>query len=110
MDSSEVLEKILQLEGVSYELDLTNTEGRGRLGSLSGKEVARDRQLGFVAQDVEQLFPELVSTDDADFKGLQYARFAPILVEGMKQLTKEVRALRDEVNDMRRQLSAAQKQ
>ncbi|KAL9188530.1 hypothetical protein ACHAXT_006908 [Thalassiosira profunda] len=104
MDSSDVLERILQLDGVSYELDLSNTEGRGRLGSLSGKEVARDRQLGFVAQDVELLFPELVSTDEADFKGLQYARFAPILAEGMKQLANEVRDLRKEVNDMRRQL------
>ena len=92
MDSSEVLEKILQLDGVSYILDLANNQHP----SFTGNEESLVKQLGFIAQDVELLFPEVVSTDADDFKGIQYARFAPILVEGLKQLTAEVRALHEE--------------
>ena len=44
------------------------------------------REVGFIAQDVEQLFPDLVDTRDNGYKGLKYARFVPIITEGMKEL------------------------
>ena len=65
----------------------------GRGGVLSSDN--QERQLGFIAQDVEKVFPELVYNDASDFKGLQYARLAPVLVEGLKQLTMEVRSLQE---------------
>jgi len=98
VDSSEALEKILQLDGVSYELDFSNMQAHHRLGrGSSNSKKTQGRQFGFIAQDVEKLFPEIVSSDEHDFKGLQYSRFAPIFVEGLKQLTKEVRELAEEV-------------
>eukprot|EP00986_Skeletonema_menzelii_P008825 scaffold3838_cov157-Skeletonema_menzelii.AAC.15 len=92
MDSSEVLDGLIQLKGVSYELD---TEQMAFL-SGSNANAKTERQIGFVAQDVEVLFPELVYNDENDdFKGLHYSRFAPLLVEGLKQLTQEVRELKE---------------
>jgi len=104
MDSSEALEKILQLDGVSYELDFSSMRAsQHRLGKGSGNsENAQGRQFGFIAQEVEKIFPEIVFSGEHDFKGLQYSRFAPIFVEGLKQLTEEVRVLQDENNDMKR--------
>lgn len=93
MNSSEVLDGLLQLKGVSYELD---TEKMTSFLSGSKTSAASERQVGFLAQDVEALFPELVYIDDAnDFKGLHYSRFVPLLVEGLKQLTQEVRELQE---------------
>jgi hypothetical protein len=104
--SAELLEKILQLDGVSYELDSSRLKGH-RLGQGSSNITdSRDRQVGFIAQDVEKIFPELVSTDEDGFKGLQYSRFAPILVESLKQLTKEVRDLQKEKDDMKRLINS----
>lgn len=92
MNSLEVLDGLLQLKGVSYELD---TEQMTFL-SDSKASAKKERQIGFIAQDVEELFPELVHNDDAnDFKGLHYSRFVPLLVEGLKQLTHEVRELQE---------------
>lgn len=104
--SAELLEKILQLDGVSYELDSSRLKGH-RLGQGSSNITdSRDRQIGFIAQDVEKIFPEVVSTDEDGFKGLQYSRFAPILVESLKQLTKEVRDLQKERDDMKRLINS----
>ena len=96
MNSPDMLERIRQLDGVSYQLDLSTIQPHNRLGKNSSGaniEDSFDRQFGFIAQEVEKIFPEVVYTDDDDFKGLQYSRFAPILVEALKQLTDEVRAL-----------------
>ncbi|KAL7548192.1 hypothetical protein ACHAWF_011492 [Thalassiosira exigua] len=98
IDSSEALEKIIQLEGVSYDLDLSNTKLHRRLG---GSNAQGRRQLGFLAQDVEDLFPEIVSTDEDGFKGLQYSRFAPLLVEALKHLNGVIQSLQKENGDMR---------
>ena len=117
MESANVLDKICRLDGVSYELDLSNVNEHHRLG-LGGRagnnsNTAAERQFGFIAQEVEEIFPELVSTStdygEDDFKGLHYSRFVPLLVEGLKQLTEEVRELQEwklqlmkEMNDMRK--------
>ena len=91
MNSSKVLSGLLQLEGISYELDTEKIVlQRGIFRSSSKK---KERQIGFIAQEVEELFPELVYSYDDDSKGLHYSRFVPLLVEGLKQLTHEVREL-----------------
>eukprot|EP00985_Skeletonema_marinoi_P008715 scaffold3972_cov112-Skeletonema_marinoi.AAC.1 len=92
LNSSGVLEDLLQLKGVSYELD---TE---QMTYLSGSKASAktERQVGFIAQDVEVLFPELFYNDkDYDFLGLHYSRFVSLLVESLKQLTQEVRELQE---------------
>lgn len=114
MNSPDVLEKIRLLHGVSYQLDMSSVEASSRLGrrnSGTNSEETPDRQLGFIAQEVEEIFPEVVYTDGDDFKGLQYSRFAPILVEALKQLTDELRALQtshlqlaEEKNDLEEKL------
>ena len=40
--------------------------------------------IGFIAQDVERVLPELVHTDRAGMKSVEYANIIPVLVEGYK--------------------------
>jgi hypothetical protein len=42
------------------------------------------RSSGFIAQDVEEVIPSLVSTDINGIKSLDYGRFTPYLVEAIK--------------------------
>ena len=73
-------------------------------------------QIGFIAQDVEDILPEVVNEEpvkDSDiisqffdgddhspaFKSIDYARLVPVLVEAIKELKREVDDLRAEVND-----------
>ncbi|MFA6094858.1 MAG: tail fiber domain-containing protein [Candidatus Paceibacterota bacterium] len=65
------LEKITKLEGVSFNwID----------GDIDSK------QIGFIAQDVEKIIPELVLTDDNGYKSLLYAQLTQYLAESVKEL------------------------
>ncbi len=41
--------------------------------------------IGFIAQEVEPLFPNLVSTDDRGMKAVAYGNFVPLIVKGIQE-------------------------
>jgi len=47
-------------------------------------------QLGLIAQEVEKIFPELVSTDDNGYKAVSYEKLTVVLLEGMKEQQKQI--------------------
>ena len=74
----------MQLQGVNYywkTSEYTNMNFTDRL------------QIGFVAQDVEKLFPEMVFTDDAGYKSIDYSRLTPVLVETIKEQQQQINEL-----------------
>ncbi|MGG9972700.1 tail fiber domain-containing protein [Ferruginibacter sp. SUN002] len=68
-----VLDKIIQLEPVSYEMKDNNPN--------------HIRSTGFIAQQVQPLFPEVVSCDSSEEKKLSinYAGFGAIAVKGIQE-------------------------
>jgi hypothetical protein len=50
-------------------------------------------QIGLVAQEVEEVLPQLVTTTDDGFKNLAYANLTAVLVEAVKELSSRCRAL-----------------
>lgn len=77
----DVLEK---LNGVSF-----NWKSNG----FTGENPPEDRQYGFIAQDVEELLPELVSKDTIGRRSMAYASIIPFLVEGLKAQQKAILAI-----------------
>ncbi len=55
------------------------------------------RQLGFLAQDVEKVLPELITTAKDGLKSVAYASFVPLLVEAIKAQQAEITALKAQV-------------
>lgn len=56
----------------------------------------KKRQIGFYAQEVEAVFPELVSEierEDGVFKGVDYSGMVPILLEALKAQQKQIEDL-----------------
>ena len=53
-----------------------------------------EEQAGFLAQEVEQVIPEVVNTDSAGWKTVAYGNFAPYLVEAIKAQDRVVAALK----------------
>ncbi|MCB0731545.1 MAG: tail fiber domain-containing protein [Ignavibacteriae bacterium] len=43
------------------------------------------RQIGVIAQEVEKVFPELVSTDNEGYKSVNYSKLSPLLIEAIKE-------------------------
>lgn len=52
-------------------------------------------QLGLIAQEVEEFFPEIVCTDDEGFKTLDYSRLTVICLKLIKDLISRIKKLED---------------
>jgi hypothetical protein len=63
--------------------------------------------LGFIAQDVEKIFPHWVGTDDKGFKTLDTREIDALLVESVRALKAENDALRDRVKALEDKRSAS---
>ena len=55
-------------------------------------------QIGFIAQEVEKIFPELVFTDDKGYKSIDYSKFSAILLGAVKEQQKQIEELKTENN------------
>jgi hypothetical protein len=60
-----------------------------------GKE--NQTQYGFLAQEVEQQYPELVTTRADGYKGVNYTGFIPVLVAMVQTLIETVSKMADEI-------------
>lgn len=76
------LDTLLNLRGVSFDWKPT-----------TGMEFPDGRQIGFIAQEVEKILPELVSTDKNGYKSVAYANVVPVLVEAMKAQQAQINRL-----------------
>ncbi|MCB0353614.1 MAG: tail fiber domain-containing protein [Bdellovibrionales bacterium] len=89
-----VLSKILALSGVEYEY--RNPE---KIRELPGV------QRGFIAQEVEKVFPEWVSEGSDGYKRLSIRGFEALTVEALRELRtekdREISELRSEVDELR---------
>ena len=59
-------------------------------------------QLGFIAQDVEKVLPEVVETDDhkKGFKTVEYAKIVAVLTEAIKEQQKQIDELKYQINQL----------
>jgi hypothetical protein len=57
--------------------------------------------IGVIAQEVEKIFPEIVTTRDNGYKAVKYEKLTAILIEAVKELTNKVKSLEDEINKLK---------
>ncbi len=79
----DALEALLKLRGVTFQwredMNVDGTPGR---------------QVGFIAQEVEEVLPEVVTTAKDGYKAVSYTNVVPLLVEAIKDQQKEIEALK----------------
>ncbi|MHC4643013.1 MAG: tail fiber domain-containing protein, partial [Planctomycetota bacterium] len=54
--------------------------------------------IGVIAQDVEKVFPELVSEPTSNYKSVDYTKLTAVLIEAVKELKTENEILRERVD------------
>lgn len=77
----DVIERVLMLNPVYYYY---------RVDEYPDKGFDRRRQIGLIAQEVEHVFPDLVSTDSSGYKSVAYDKLSVLLIEAVKELKKQV--------------------
>jgi hypothetical protein len=87
------LEKLELLRGVAFEW--AETDKPNAVGGVPGQP-----SLGVVAQEVEEVFPELVSIYDPDqeYKSVNYDGLTSVLIEAVKELKAQNEALRARID------------
>ena len=69
------LPKLLQIDGKSYE--------------MKGKQ-----KIGVLAQEIQEVFPELVSEDDNEMLAVNYQGLVPVLINALKEQQNEINRLK----------------
>ena len=71
----QALEKIIQVEGVSYYF---------KQRSFNNKALDNHLQFGIIAQELEEIFPHLVYTQENGYKAINYTGLTPVIIEAIK--------------------------
>ncbi len=94
--ATRVLDRVSLLQPVYYRYRHENADAK--------------QSLGFLAQDVEGLFPELVSHTPAPdgnvYLGLNYAGFSVLAIQAIREQQEEIQALRQRNEQMEKRLNA----
>jgi hypothetical protein len=93
------LSKVKQLNGYTY---LWNEKAKKEKGINDENE-----QIGVLAQEVEKLFPQLVSTDENGYKSVNYGSLTAVLIEAIKELSTEVATLKVENESLKSEMKTA---
>ena len=86
---SNVLDDVCKLQGIEF---------------VRTDDESEKKQVGFIAQDVEEIFPQLVQTEnsEAQYKSISYANTCALLVEAVKELRQEVTDLRSQIENLKK--------
>lgn len=62
------------------------------------------QQMGFIAQELATVYPELVTTTPDGTLGVDYIQLTPVLIKGVQELDKENKKLKTDLDFMRAEL------
>jgi hypothetical protein len=89
------LAKVEKLQGVSYDWETKKFPDRN---------FPKGRQIGLIAQEVEKIYPEMITEDKDGYKLLSYDKMSAVLIEAVKELSAEVKALKQENTEIKSKL------
>lgn len=84
------LEKILAMRGVTY---------NWRRDEFPDMKFDEGLQYGLIAQELEEVIPELVLTDAEGWKSIEYSHLVPVLIEALKQQNKQIEELTSKLTE-----------
>jgi hypothetical protein len=77
------LEKINKIGGYSFDWNEKK------------QDIYKGTDIGVIAQEIEEVLPELVQTRENGYKAVKYDKLVSLLIEGIKDLSKQVEELKN---------------
>jgi hypothetical protein len=99
LNSLAMLEKVRQMRGVEYEWNDKSTAFNRPKG----------KQIGFIAQDLQRIFPEKIKEDEDGFLLAAYGTYDPVIVEAIKALANQVDDQKEVIENQKAALEAQSK-
>lgn len=87
------LEKLKAINGYSYEW---------RSDEFPDLNLKKGRDYGVIAQEIEKMFPELVTQSPNGYKAVNYNGLIPFLIEGMKEQQKMIEEMKKEIEELKK--------
>lgn len=63
---------------------------------VAGQSLPQGEQIGVIAQEVGNLYPELVTTGADGYKAVNYAQLTPVLIEALKEQQRQIEQLKQQ--------------
>jgi hypothetical protein len=76
------LDKLIQIRGVEFDWK-----------PMPGIHENEGHDIGVIAQEIEKVLPEIVTTRDNGYKAVKYEKLVALLIESNKELLKRIEAL-----------------
>ena len=83
---SNPLQKINSIGGYSFDWNVEK------------QHIYTGKDYGVIAQEIEEILPELVDTRENGYKAVKYDKLVSLLIEGIKELSTEVEQLKQQIN------------
>ena len=80
------LQKINSIGGYSFDWNVEK------------QHIYNGKDYGVIAQEIEEILPELVDTRENGYKAVKYDKLVSLLIEGIKELSQEVDELKKQIN------------
>lgn len=88
---TDALSKVTQINGVQFDWTQQHIENRGGEDGY----FVRKHDVGIIAQEIEQILPEVVATREDGYKAVRYEKIVPLLIEAIKDLHKQIEELKN---------------
>jgi multidrug efflux pump subunit AcrB len=82
------LDKVLKISGVEFDWKELTEKEKKTIHSNKGHDV------GVIAQEIEKVLPEVVTTRDNGYKAVKYEKIVPLLIEAIKEQQEQIDELR----------------
>jgi hypothetical protein len=89
------IEHILQLRPVRYEM---------KVEEFPEMHLENGEQIGLIAQEVEEVLPEIVRTDSDGMKSVDYSKLSVVLIEATKEQQKKINSLEERIEKLEKLL------
>jgi len=86
------LDKVLKISGIEFDWKKLTEKEKKTIHGNEGHDV------GVVAQEIEEVLPEVVTTRDTGYKAVKYEKIVPLLIEAIKEQQEQINKLEEKLN------------
>jgi hypothetical protein len=89
------LDKVMQISGVEFDWKKLTEKEKETIHGNEGHDV------GVIAQEIEEVLPEVVTQRDSGYKAVKYEKIVPLLIEAIKEQQEEIDLLKANLDQLK---------